>query len=238
MIETLAEHGTFGWIITDAKTGDTVSAHNPEEFFPLASAAKLAIGAVVAEAVRTHELSWGQLLQNVVFDPKENSDELYPYLKGRTEQELHDVAEVMIACHDHACATALAGLFGGWEALQTRVGALFPGIRIDQNPRDLERNGAPLNALMQLLQRVSNGFQQEPVIWKPLLAGLFRHPYKTEGIPEHQQYNLTGGLPTAALDLGMAGPLLYVIAGKQITNRAETDPVMSELLIHHFSQSI
>ncbi|WP_289139637.1 hypothetical protein [uncultured Brevibacillus sp.] len=49
-------------------------------------------------------MKWDDLVEEVSFDPKEDSNELYPHLQKRKSLPLREAVEGMIACHDSCVA--------------------------------------------------------------------------------------------------------------------------------------
>ncbi len=131
----------------------------------------------------------------------------------------------MIACHDHSCANAIANRVGGWRELSHSISCLAPDIQVDSGPRSESRNIGRLDAMVGLVQRAITGFQTNSELWEPVVAGLVRQADKTEGIPPYRQWNMTGGLPHALIDVGLIGDiasgeyLLYGVAAKDLPDR-------------------
>ena len=57
----------------------------------MASAAKVAIGATIANLVKIGELAWQARIGHLVFDPNEDSSKLYPEL---LHKDVYTLAEV------------------------------------------------------------------------------------------------------------------------------------------------
>jgi beta-lactamase class A len=240
------QQGVHGWLVIRCDDQTVIAAHNAEEWFPLASAGKLVLAAVVVEVIQNGELRWDSLVPDVHFDPKENSHLLYPHLQGSFPLELRDVLEVMIACHDQQCANAIARELGGWDKVHEQVSLLFPHTRIDRNPRDMDRNCARLDHVAALLMKIVSGFRNEPLLWKPILAGMARQEDKVQFLPPHQVFNLTGGLPTAVIDAGFLrgftspDQVVYVLAGKHLEERSvsqASDVALAEMLCGFYESS-
>ncbi|MHB1682334.1 MAG: serine hydrolase [Bacilli bacterium] len=195
--------GCVGWIVLDAD-GRQLGEWNADEQFPLASAAKLAIGEAIASKVEARELTWDTQIFGLVFDPREDSHVLYPHLQGQRQYTLRRVVEVMIACHDQSCANAIANRVGGWRELSHSIACLAPAIHVDSEPRSESRNIGRLDAMVGLVQRAITGFQTNCELWEPIVAGLVRQADKTAGIPSYRQWNMTGGLPHALIDVGLS----------------------------------
>ncbi len=217
--------GYVGWIVLDAD-GRQLGEWNADEQFPLASAAKLAIGAAIAAKVEARELTWDTQISGLVIDPREDSHVLYPHLQGQRQYTLRRVVEVMIACHDQSCANAIANRVGGWRDLSHFILCWAPAIHVDSEPRSESRNIGRLDAMVRLVQRAITGFQTNSELWEPVVAGLVRQADKTEGIPSYRQWNMTGGLPHALIDVGLIGDIasgkyiLYGVAAKDLPDRA------------------
>ena|GEM_PF-6191000 len=62
--------GCVGWIVLDAD-GHQLGEWNAGEQFPLACAAKLAIGAAMVAKVEARELTWDTQISDLVFDPRQ-----------------------------------------------------------------------------------------------------------------------------------------------------------------------
>ncbi len=230
--------GFVGWIVLDAD-GREQGEWNAGEQFPLACAAKLAIGAAIAAKVETRELTWDERISDLVFDPREDSHVLYPHLQGQRQYTLRRTVEVMIACHDQSCANAIANRVGGWRDLSHSILLLYPAIHVDSEPRNESRNSGRLDAMVGLVQRAITGFQTNSELWEPVVAGLVRQADKTAGIPSYRQWNMTGGLPHALIDVGLIGDiasgeyLLYGMAAKDLPDRtasAVTDQSLADVL--------
>lgn len=232
------KRGSYGVIVRN-RLGETVFDYNSSDWFPLASAGKVALATLVAWAVADKDLSWSLELDSVALDPEEDSATLYPHLQGMQKLPLRNVVEIMIACHDKNCADAVANLLGGWTHVESLVTRRFPGVRVNRDPRNQEENIGQLRSVLDVIQGVISGFLATPNVFEPVVAGLVRMVDKTDGIPFHEQWNMTGGLPTSLINTGVLGDpmseryLLYAIAGRDVANRYETresDELISSVL--------
>ncbi|OFW79268.1 MAG: hypothetical protein A2201_07275 [Alicyclobacillus sp. RIFOXYA1_FULL_53_8] len=230
--------GDFGLYVLDSN-GDVLLSEQASTRFPLASAAKVAVGWAITQRVLDGTLDWQQKISELVFDPKEDSADVYPHLQGLHEYELRDVVEVMIACHDGNCANGLANLIGGWGVVQSDIAQKYPRVSVHQAARDEERNSAELAEMVRMVQEIVKSYPRTPSLWKPVLAGLVRQQDKTDDIPRHRLMNMTGGLATAMIDVGVMGSIhdgnyiVYGIAGKNLADRASaptTDEAFAEVL--------
>lgn len=218
--------GEFGLVVLDIASGTKSVTIQENNSFPLASAAKLAVGFAVSDKVKNGQLKWCDKLSDIQFDPKEDSAELYPHFQGLQELELCHLVEVMIACHDNYLAKRIVEHLGGWDAVNNLIQAHYTQINIDENPRDTDKNIGSLETMAQLLYDIVLGYRQNASLWLPIIAGMVRQNYKTAGIPSHHLANMTGGLHTALVDIGILGgikknnSLLYIAAGKNLPDRS------------------
>jgi Beta-lactamase enzyme family len=224
-LETLT--GVFG-VIAQTPHSEYMLNHRSAEYFPLASTAKVALGVYIASLVENGELSWNLTIKGLTLNQKEDSNVIYPHLQHVPELPLRHVVEIMIACHDHHCANAVADMLGGWDTANKLISNKFPGIKINQNARDEENNVGQLDALLGVFQYVIDGYRANRKQFEPVIAGLVRMADKTQGIPPQHQWNMTGGLPNALLNVGVLGNpmsgsyLMYIVAGRDLENRELT----------------
>ncbi|WP_212935762.1 serine hydrolase, partial [Bacillus hominis] len=221
--------GQVGILVYSTKNGNIVASHNNELYVPLASAAKVAIGFVVAKMVKDKQISWNDTLHHIKFNPNEDSEQLYPHLQGRNTLTLNKAVEVMIACHDSYIAKSIVMYCGGWDTVREYISTYFSKIHIQENPRD-EQNVGELNQVLSLLVHIFQGYKSEPVVWEPIINGMVRQQGEYEGIPSYHLAHMTGGLPTATINIGIMGmfhefPFLYVIGGEDLPNRLENKDV-------------
>lgn len=213
-----------GGVIVYSPTNDSiVTSLNGELVVPLASAAKVAFGFGIVKWVESNRFKWNDILENISFDPNEDSKEVYPHFQGRTTLDLQDAVEIMIACHDSFVANTIATLCGGWKEINRKVNSYFNSIHITQDPTDIHNTGE-LNQLIELLKTIYQGYLKNPSLWSPVINGLVRQQGGIPEIPVHHLSHLTGGLPTALVNLGIIGefhqnPLLFVVAGNDLPNR-------------------
>jgi hypothetical protein len=231
--------GEFGLIARDLASGTQIVSIQENTSFPLASAAKLAMGFAVSDKVKKGEIQWGDKQSDIQFDPKEDSEELYPHFQGLEELELGHLVEVMIACHDNFLAKRIARHLGGWSVVNNQLQTYYPQICINENPRDMDKNIGNLEAMAQLLYEIVQGYRQNASLWHPIIAGMVRQNYKTNGIPSHHLANMTGGLSSALVDIGILGcitkndSLLYIVAGKNLPDRSvhrDADEAVAEII--------
>lgn len=153
--------------------------------------------------------------------------------------QLRNVVKIMIACHDKNCADAVANLLGGWTHVESLATRRFSGLRVHRDALNEKENSGKLVSILDVIQGIISGYLSTPNVFEPVVAGLVRMVDKTDGIPFHEQWNMTGGLPTALIDTGVLGDpmsgryLLYAIAGRDVANRYDTqesDKFISEAL--------
>ncbi|MFS0821827.1 serine hydrolase [Bacillus sp. 1P02SD] len=217
------ESGEVGMIIFSQLKQEIVLSHNEKLVVPLASAAKVAIGFCIAKSVEEGNCKWYDIIKNISYDPNEDSNELYPHFQNRENLTLQEAVEVMIACHDQSVANSIVQFLGGWEKANQMIKSYFPRVNISPDPRSSDNKGE-LNHLMNLLCEVYQGYEQNPVLWHPLLNGLVRQRGEIDGIPSHLLNHMTGGLEDLIVDMGIMGeftkhPLLYVLGAKNLPNR-------------------
>ncbi|WLD93382.1 serine hydrolase [Alkalihalobacillus sp. AL-G] len=230
--------GQAGVIVFDTETKQVINSYKPELIVPLASAAKIGVGYCVAKWVEAGSVKWTELLEDIQFNPEEDSHLLYPHFQGRESLLLQDAVEVMIACHDSVVADRIVDHCGGWKRIDQEVRARFTNLHISQDPQDEERNVAELNDLLKLISVIYEGFEENPQLWTPILNGMVRQQGDSQGIPAHHLTHMTGGLPSVIIDVGVIGsfhenPLLYVIGAKDLPSRfeyTEADEKVMEVL--------
>ncbi len=201
---------------------------------PLASSAKIAIAFCIAKLVEERHYKWNDIVEDISFNPDEDSNHIYPHFQNRETLALSEAIEVMIACHDSFVANRVVQFCGGWEEINKKIKSYFNNINITQNPRDLDNNGE-LSQLLELLRLIFQGYINNPDLWIPIINGLVRQRGEVEGIPTHFLNHMTGGLDNAVVDIGIIGefsqnPLLYVLGAKNLPNRY-TDKVADEKII-------
>ena len=143
VIEKLKEidSNEVGIIIYSIEKRKKVSEFNSNLLVPLASAAKIAVGFCITKWVEEKLINWNDIVEDICFNPKEDSKELYPHFQHRKTLLLQDAVEIMIACHDSFVANRIVQMCGGWEEVNKKVKSYFLNINITQNPRDKENNG-------------------------------------------------------------------------------------------------
>ncbi|MCU5707468.1 class A beta-lactamase-related serine hydrolase [Bacillus wiedmannii] len=227
MKEIQSDH--VGITIYSTKSNRIVASYNGELNIPLASVAKVVIGFVVAQMVKENKCHWNDILQHVKFNPKEDSAQLYPHLQGRRTLTLSKAVEVMIACHDSYVAQSVVMYCGGWDVVKMYAQTYFSKIHIQEDARD-EKNVGELNEVLSLLVHIFQGYKSEAELWEPIINGMVRQQGEYEGIPYYHIAHMTGGLPTAIINIGIIGvfnefPVLYVIGGKDLPNRSENKEI-------------
>lgn len=228
------ESGDVGIIIYSHAKQDILLSLNKGLLVPLASAAKVAIAFCIAKLVEERHYKWTDIVEDIIFNPEEDSYEVYPHFQGRDFLALQDAVEVMIACHDSFVAERIVQFCGGWEMINNKIKSYFNNINITQNPRDLDNNGK-LIEMLELLRLIHQGYQTTPDLWIPVINGLVRQRGDIEGIPSHFLNHMTGGLDNVIVDIGIMGefsknPLLYVLGAKDLPNRYK-DQLADEIII-------
>ncbi|PEX00640.1 hypothetical protein CN446_00875 [Bacillus cereus] len=228
------QSGQVGVIVYSIKYENIIASYNNELYVPLASAAKVAIGFAVAKMVKDKLISWSDTLYHIKYNPNEDSAQLYPHLQDRATLALSKVVEVMIACHDSYIAQSIVMHCGRWDTIREYVSTYFSKIHIQENPRN-EQNVGELNQVHSLLVHIFQGYKSEPELWEPIINGMVRQQGKYEGIPYYHLAHMTGGLPTATINIGIIGmfhefPFLYVIGGRDLPNRFDNKEVDETIL--------
>ncbi|WP_410982810.1 serine hydrolase [Bacillus cereus] len=226
--------GQVGIVVYSAESQNIVALYNDDVVVPLASVAKIAIGFAVAKMIEEKQVRWSDEIDNIAFSHKEDSKEIYPHLQGRTVLTLRNAVEVMIACHDNFIAQSVVSFCGGWEEVNKRIQSSFSKINITKDPRDA-KNVGKLKQVLKLLIRIFQGYESNPVLWEPIINGMVRQQGNYEGILNYHLTHMTGGLPTAFINIGILGtfhenPLLYVIGGMDLPNRYENQEVDSKII--------
>jgi hypothetical protein len=201
---------------------------------PLASSAKVAIAFCIAKLVEERHYKWNDIVEDISFNPDEDSNHIYPHFQNRETLALSEAVEVMIACHDSFVANRVVIFCGGWEGINKKIKSYFSNINITQNPRDLNNNGE-LSQMLELLRLIFQGYINNPELWIPIINGLVRQRGEVEGIPTHFLNHMTGGLDNVVVDIGIIGefsqnPLLYVLGAKNLPNRY-TEKLADEKII-------
>jgi Beta-lactamase enzyme family len=217
--------GQAGILIYSTKDQKMKTSWNAELPVPLASAAKVAIGFCMAKWAEEGKLKWDDMVEGISFNPKEDSSELYPHLQKRPSLPLREAVEVMIACHDSFTAKSIVGSFGGWEKVNEEIQSDFPSILVTEDPRDPDNKGM-LSELAELMKRIYQGYNERPMLWAPIITGLVRQRGDIGSIPAHHLNHMTGGLETAAVDVGIMGdfnnhPYIFAVGAMNVPNRSE-----------------
>lgn len=215
--------GEVGIEIYSSKEQRNNISLNGELIVPLASAAKVAIGFCVAKWVDEELFIWDDLVEEVMFNPKEDSKELYPHLQNRESLPLREAVEVMIACHDSSVAKCIVNFCGGWKKLNKSIESYFPTINITENARDIENKGQ-LNSLLEIIIHIFQGYKTQPLLWTPIINGLVRQKGDINHIPTHHLNHMTGGLDNVVIDIGMIGdfndnPFIYAVGAMNLPDR-------------------
>lgn len=196
---------------------------NSEIEVPLASSAKVAIAFCVAKWVDGDLANWDDIIEEVSFNPAEDSKEVYPHLQNRQTLPLREAVEVMIACHDSYIARCIVDFCGGWDRLNKCIKSYYPSINVTENPRDIE-NKAQLNEMLDLMIHIYQGYQTQPLLWTPIVNGLVRQKGDIKPIPTHHLNHMTGGLENVVVDMGVIGdfnqkPYIFALGAINLPNR-------------------
>ncbi|EDL64531.1 serine hydrolase [Bacillus sp. SG-1] len=162
------ENGRISIIAYSTKEERFLSSLNSDLTVPLASAAKVAVGFAVAKYVEEGLLGWETIVENIDFNPAEDSRVLYPHFQQRNSLTLGEAVEVMIACHDSFVAECIVSACGGWDKINRTIQAEFPSIHVTENPRDLANTGQ-LNQVLILLLHIFKEYKNQPQTWGPLI---------------------------------------------------------------------
>lgn len=227
--EKLSEikNGEVGVIVFSDLKEEIILSSNEDILVPLASAAKVGIGYCIAKFIEEGEFKWTDQVDQISFNPKEDSKEIYPHLQSRDFLSLQEAVEVMIACHDSFIANRVVQYCGGWEKINQKIQSSFIHMNFTEDPRDTENVGK-LSELMGLMQLIYRGYKHNHKVWAPIVDGLVRQRGDIEGIPSHHLNHMTGGLSNAAIDVGILGefskhPYLYVLGANKLPNRFNDD---------------
>jgi hypothetical protein len=220
---TEIESDQVGILVYSELKQEVVLTHNKELEIPLASAGKVAIAFCIAKLVEEEKSNWNEILENIYFNPKEDSNQIYPHFQHRDTLPLRDAVEVMIACHDSYVANRVVEFFGGWKKINEKLKGYFPNINVTDNPRDLENRGK-LSEIFELLRLIYQGYKVNPELWTPIINGLVRQNDELKEIPKHFLNHMTGGLDNVVVDIGVLGefsmsPLIFVLGAKGLPNR-------------------
>lgn len=217
------ESGEVGIIIYSHLKQEIVLELNKSLSVSLASAAKVGIAFCIVKLVEENQYQWNDIVENVIFNPKEDSNVVYPHFQNRTSLALQDAVEVMIACHDSFIANRIVEFCGGWKKVNQKIKSYFNNINIIQDPRDMDNKGE-LSQMFEILRLIFQGYKTKPQLWTPIINGLVRQRGEIEGIPSHLLNQMTGGLDNVVVDIGVIGefsqnPMLYVVGAKDLPNR-------------------
>lgn len=229
--------GEVGIVVYSPVKQEIILALNEGLVVPLASAAKVAIAFCIAKLVEEQHCKWSDIVENITFNPEEDSNELYPHFQTRESLALQDAVEVMIACHDSLVAERIVQFCGGWERINNKIKSSFKNINLTPNPRDLNNNGK-VSEMLELLQLIYQGYIMNPELWCPVINGFVRQRGDIEGIPSHFLNHMTGGLENVVVDIGVIGefsknPLLFVLGAKALPNRykeKQADEIIMEAM--------
>jgi Beta-lactamase enzyme family len=219
------EVGETGLTIYSTKENKECISLNSELTIPLASAAKVAIAFCVAKWVEDEVVKWDAIVEEVSFNPEEDSKELYPHLQNRQTLPLREAVEVMIACHDSYIARSIVECCGGWEKVNRSLQSYYPSIHVTGNPRDVD-NKAQLSQMLDLMIRIYQGYKTQPLLWTPIMNGLVRQKGDIGQIPVHHLNHMTGGLENVAVDIGIMGdfnenPYIFALGAINLPNRLD-----------------
>ncbi|MGD6874265.1 serine hydrolase [Sutcliffiella horikoshii] len=215
--------GEIGVILFSSKEQRYETSLNSELTVPLASAAKVAIAYCVAKWVEENIYNWEDLVNEISFNPEEDSKELYPHLQNRKSLPLREAVEVMIACHDSYVARCIVNYCGGWKKLNHSIQSYYPTISITENPRDIKNKGQ-LNQILEIMIHIFQGYKTQPLLWTPIINGLVRQKGDMTHIPTHHLNHMTGGLDNVVIDIGIIGdfnenPFIFVVGATSLPNR-------------------
>jgi hypothetical protein len=216
--------GEVGVIVFSNLKEEIILSTNEDLLVPLASAAKVGIGYCIAKFIEEGEFKWTDQVEQISFNPNEDSREIYPHLQTRGSLFLQEAVEVMIACHDSFIANRVVHYCGGWEKINQKIQSSFIHMNFTEDPRDTQNIGK-LSELMGLMQLIYQGYKNNPKVWNPIVNGLVRQRGGIKGIPSHHLNHMTGGLPNVAIDVGILGefsnlPYLYVLGANKLPNRS------------------
>ncbi|MGF3103013.1 serine hydrolase [Rossellomorea sp. DUT-2] len=236
VIEKLKEIdvGEVGITIYSTKERKQIIALNSELISPLASVAKVAIAFCVAKWVDDGLVNWDATVEEVSFNPEEDSKELYPHLQNRRTLPLREAVEVMIACHDSYIARCIVNFCGGWEKLNQSIQSYYPTINVTENPRDV-KNKAQINEMIDLIIHIYQGYKTQPLLWAPIINGLVRQKGDIKHIPAHRLNHMTGGLENVAVDIGVMGdfnenPYIFALGAINLPNRFNSQVADSKII--------
>ncbi|WP_456274740.1 serine hydrolase [Bacillus sp. AK031] len=215
--------GEVGIVIYSTKEKKQQTSLNNELIIPLASAAKVAIAFCIAKWVEDDSINWDDIVEEVSFNPLEDSKELYPHLQNRQTLPLREAVEVMIACHDSYIAGCIVNFFGGWEKVNKSLQSYFPSINVTENPRDKE-NKSQLNEMLDMMIHIYQGYKTHPLLWTPIVIGLVRQRGDIKQIPVHHLNHMTGGLENVVVDIGIIGdfnkkPYVFALGAVNLPTR-------------------
>ncbi len=224
----------MGITVYSTKELKQVISLNSELIIPLASAAKVAIAFCIAKWVEEGLVKWDAIVEDVAFNPEEDSIELYPHLQNRASLPLREAVEVMIACHDSHMAGCIVNFCGGWEKLNQSIQSYYPSIHVTENPRDVQ-NKAQLNEMLDLMIHIYQGYNTLPLLWAPIVNGLVRQKGEIKHIPSHHLNHMTGGLENVAVDMGVIGdfnevPHIFALGAIHLPNRLNSQVADSKII--------
>ncbi|MDX8366330.1 serine hydrolase [Cytobacillus sp. IB215665] len=232
--------GEYGAVVYCTKTNALICSYHADFIIPLASVGKVLVGYAVAKLIEEGLLSWNSMINNVSFDPKEDSHIIYPHLQKRTNLPLSTMIEVMIACHDNVLANHIVSYIGGLEKVNAKLrDENFNSFNLTKNPQDTQNCGS-INDLLSILIKIYDGYLTQPELFTPLITGMVRQQEAHRQIPKQYLAHMTGGLHDLILDIGILGhfskdPYLYVIGGNNVPNRlknSESDDKVAHVLLN------
>jgi hypothetical protein len=215
--------GETGIIIYSTKQQKIQASWNSGLTVPLASAAKVAIGFCMAKWAEEGRVKWDDMVEGISFNPKEDSEELYPHLQKRKSLPLREAVEVMIACHDSYASRSIVNFCGGWAKVNETIQADYPSIHVTEDPRHPENQGK-LDEMLHLMNRIFQGYNTTPLLWSPIINGLVRQQGDIISIPSQHLNHMTGGLEHAAVDFGILGdfsedPYIFAMGAVNLPDR-------------------
>lgn len=216
--------GEYGLLVFSQLKQEMIQSINPDLEIPLASAAKLAIAFCVVKFIEEGRYTWNEKVSPMRFDPREDSQELYPHFQQRSSLLLREAVEMMIACHDRFVAQCVVNVVGGWEVVNATLQKYYPTIHVNDDPRDGQNKGQ-LSEVFELFQTIMRGYTETPELWVPIINGLVRQQDKIEALPAHIINQMTGGLNHAVINIGVIGefskhPFLFALGARNLPNRA------------------
>lgn len=166
---------------------------------------------------------WENTVENIKYNPNEDSKELYPHFQHRTSLQLKEAVEVMIACHDSFVAESVVNFCGGWDKINNKIQSYYTTIYVTENPTDYENKGQ-LDQILDLMLHIFQDHKKNAPLWTPIISGLIRQKGDIDGIPTHFFNHMTGGLENLIIDIGILGdfnrdPYIFAFGAKSLPSR-------------------